>query len=116
MVLKQCLKSLSHLEVFSYGLGLRVNFSKSKFFGIGVNNVEVERFASILRCQPSSLPCTYLGLPIGANMNNVKNWNPIIENFQKNLTSLKSHTLFYGGRLTLINSVLGSLGIYFFSI
>ncbi|GJW52225.1 putative reverse transcriptase domain-containing protein [Tanacetum coccineum] len=49
-------------------LYLKVNFNKNKFFGVGVGNMETLSFASILNLQPSTLPCTYLGLPIGSNM------------------------------------------------
>lgn len=40
---------------------------------------------------------------------------PIIENFHKRLSFWKSKSLSFGGRLTLIKSVLGSLGSYYFS-
>ncbi|GKD03454.1 putative RNA-directed DNA polymerase, eukaryota, reverse transcriptase zinc-binding domain protein, partial [Tanacetum coccineum] len=73
-------------------------------------------FASILRFQPSTLPCTYLGIPIGSNMNKSSNWKPVIDKFHKKLTSWKVRTLSYGGRLTLLKSVLGALGTYFFSL
>ncbi|GKA22785.1 putative RNA-directed DNA polymerase, eukaryota, reverse transcriptase zinc-binding domain protein [Tanacetum coccineum] len=97
------------LRCFKLSSGLKVNFLKSKFFGIGVTNVEVQNLASILKLQPSSLPCTYLGLPLGANMNRGVNWRHIIEKFPKKLTSWKAKTLSYGGRLTLIKSVLRAL-------
>ncbi|GJS62296.1 hypothetical protein Tco_0657080 [Tanacetum coccineum] len=42
-------------------------------------------------------------------MNVASNWNPIIEKFHKRLTSWKAKTLSYGGRLTLLKSVLGAL-------
>nr|GFA21228.1 cysteine-rich receptor-like protein kinase [Tanacetum cinerariifolium] len=54
---------------------------------LGVTNPEINHFAAILCCQPSSLPCFYLGLPIGGNMNMVCHWKPIIEKFHKRLTS-----------------------------
>ncbi|PWA59872.1 reverse transcriptase domain, Reverse transcriptase zinc-binding domain protein [Artemisia annua] len=72
--------------------------------------------ASILCCQPSSFPCSYLGLPIGANMTKGCNWKPVLEKFHRRLTSWKAKTLSYGGRLTLIKSVLGAVGTYFFSL
>ena len=53
------------LRCFQMASGLKVNFIKSKFFGIGVNNLEVQNFVSTLKLQSSTLPCTYLGLPIG---------------------------------------------------
>ena len=104
------------LKCYHLASGLKINFSKSKFFGIGVSHSETQHFASVLSCQPSTLPCTYLGLPIGASMNKARNWEPIIEKFHKKLSSWKAINLSYGGRLTLIKSVLGALGVYFFSL
>ncbi|GJY42769.1 hypothetical protein Tco_0430982 [Tanacetum coccineum] len=95
--------------------GLKVNFSKSKFFGIGVSADDTNNFASFLNFQPSSLPCMYLGLPIGANMNRGMNWKPDIDKFHNRLSSWKAKTLSYGGRVTHIKSVLGALGTYNFS-
>ncbi|GKB40902.1 putative RNA-directed DNA polymerase, eukaryota, reverse transcriptase zinc-binding domain protein [Tanacetum coccineum] len=69
---------------FHLAFGLKVNFNKSKLFGVGVSNIELNVIASSLGCLASQFPCSYLGLPIG--------------------------------RLTLIKSVFGSLGVYYFSI
>nr|GEV01459.1 putative RNA-directed DNA polymerase, eukaryota, reverse transcriptase zinc-binding domain protein [Tanacetum cinerariifolium] len=104
------------LRCFNLASGLKVNFSKSKFFGVGVDTNETRQLASILKFQPSSLPCSYLGLPIGSNMNNAINWKHVIDKFHKRLTSWKAKTLSYGGRLTLLKSVLGALDTYIFSI
>ncbi|GJX59890.1 RNA-directed DNA polymerase, eukaryota [Tanacetum coccineum] len=97
------------LRCFNLASGLKVNFSKSKFFGVGVDTNETHHLASIFNFQSSSLPCSYLGLPIGSNMNNAINWKPIIDKFHKRLTSWKAKTLSYGGRLTLLKSVLEAL-------
>ncbi|GKC42621.1 hypothetical protein Tco_1060343 [Tanacetum coccineum] len=43
-------------------------FNKSKLFGIGTSQLELNSFATTIGCVPSHFPCTYLGLPIGANM------------------------------------------------
>ncbi|GKD01530.1 RNA-directed DNA polymerase, eukaryota, reverse transcriptase zinc-binding domain protein, partial [Tanacetum coccineum] len=53
---------------------------------------------------------------IMATMNKACNWEPIIEKFHNKLSSWKATNLSYGGRLTLIKSVLGALGVYFFSL
>ncbi|GJZ18250.1 putative RNA-directed DNA polymerase, eukaryota, reverse transcriptase zinc-binding domain protein [Tanacetum coccineum] len=90
---------------------LKVNFSKSKLFDVGVNATEIQSFANILDCQASTFPCSYLGLPIGANMSKACNWKPIIVKFHKRLASWKARNLSYGGRLTLLESVLGALGL-----
>ncbi|GKC12361.1 RNA-directed DNA polymerase, eukaryota, reverse transcriptase zinc-binding domain protein [Tanacetum coccineum] len=67
-------------------------------------------------CSASNLPFSYLGLPIGSNMNRISNWNSLIDRFKNRLSGWKANMLSSGGRLTLIKSVLGSLGIYYFSI
>ncbi|GKE37258.1 putative RNA-directed DNA polymerase, eukaryota, reverse transcriptase zinc-binding domain protein [Tanacetum coccineum] len=73
------------LRCFNMASGLKVNFSKSKFFSISVTPNEVSRFASILCFLPSSFPFVYLSLPIGANTNKTCNWKPIIEKFRNRL-------------------------------
>nr|GEU32772.1 RNA-directed DNA polymerase, eukaryota, reverse transcriptase zinc-binding domain protein [Tanacetum cinerariifolium] len=87
----------------------KVNFSKSKIFGVGDTVGDTNLLASILCCQPSSLPFTYLGLPIGANMNRSCNWKPIIDKFHNRLSSCKARSLSFGGRLILLKSILGAL-------
>nr|GEW40163.1 integrase, catalytic region, zinc finger, CCHC-type, peptidase aspartic, catalytic [Tanacetum cinerariifolium] len=83
----------SILRCFNMAFGLKVNFSKSKFLGIGVTCDEVSRFASILCFQPSTFLFAYLGLPIGSNMNKTCNWKPVIEKFRKRLTAWKARSL-----------------------
>lgn len=104
------------LRCFFLASGLCVNLCKSKVYGIGVENLEVIRLASILKCEPASLPFSYLGLPVGANMRLEKNWISIIEKFKNKLSAWKAKYLSFGGRLTLINSVLSSLPLYYFSL
>ena len=104
------------LRCFHLTSGLKVNFSKSRVFGIGVQSSEVDGMAQILNCKPAALPFTYLGLSVGANMALCKNWKPVIERFQSKLSAWKSKSLSFGGRITLINSVLTSLPIFYFSL
>lgn len=85
-------------------------------FGVGVSMRETSRMAAPLGCEPATLPFTYLGVPVGANMNLKKNWQPIIDRFNGKLSSWKAKSLSFGGRLTLIKSVLGNLPTYFFSL
>ncbi|GJW56442.1 putative ribonuclease H-like domain-containing protein, partial [Tanacetum coccineum] len=96
-------------------LRLKFNFNKSKLYGIGTSNVELCSLASTIGCLASQFPCTYLGLLIGAKMSWCHNWNPLVDRFHKRFSKWKSKTLFIGWRLTLIKSVLGSLGVYYFS-
>nr|GEW82584.1 putative RNA-directed DNA polymerase, eukaryota, reverse transcriptase zinc-binding domain protein [Tanacetum cinerariifolium] len=61
------------LRCFNLASGLKVNFSKSELFGVGVSTSETNNLAYFLNCQPSKLPCSYIGLLIGANMNVTSN-------------------------------------------
>lgn len=112
---KSNIKNLARiLRCFHITSGLKVNFSKSRVFGVGVTLQETTWWALPLRCEPSSLSFNYLGVPVGANMNLIRNWQPVIDRFQAKLRSWKAKTLTFGGRLTLIKSMLGNLRTYFF--
>ncbi|GJV16770.1 hypothetical protein Tco_1362093 [Tanacetum coccineum] len=95
---------------------LKINLKKSKLFGVGVPGNEVSALARKLVCEPSSFPFTYLGLPVGASMSRYVHWQPIIDRFSEKLSSWKAKNVSYGGRLTLVKSVLGSLPLYYFSL
>nr|GEW43716.1 reverse transcriptase domain, reverse transcriptase zinc-binding domain protein [Tanacetum cinerariifolium] len=49
-------------------------------------------------------------------MANTKSWDPIVDKFSKRLSKWKSDTLSIGRRATLISSVLGATGTYYFSL
>nr|KAJ0189190.1 hypothetical protein LSAT_V11C800417360 [Lactuca sativa] len=84
--------------------------------GVGVNQSEVIFLASITGCVAANFPFSYLGIPVGGSTSHIRSWDVIVDRFQKRLSNWKVKTLSIGGRLTLIKSVLGSLGIYFFSL
>nr|GEX04788.1 reverse transcriptase domain, reverse transcriptase zinc-binding domain protein [Tanacetum cinerariifolium] len=48
-------------------------------------------------------------------MSRCHHWKPLVYSFHKRLSKWKSKSLSFGGRHTLIRSVLGSLGVYYFS-
>ncbi|KAI3497002.1 hypothetical protein L1887_39382 [Cichorium endivia] len=99
------LKNLTRiLKCFHMVSGLKVNFHKSKVFGVSLSNSELLSTARILGCDIGSFPFTYLGVPVGANMSLKKNWKPVIDKFQSKLSCWKAKTLSFGGRLTLIKS------------
>ena len=104
------------LKCFEEVSGLRVNYNKSKLYGVGVSESELSDMARWMKCGIGDFPFTYLGLPIGENMRKVGAWNGVVEKFKKRLTEWKAKTLSFGGRLTLVKSVLGSLPLYFFSM
>ena len=96
--------------------GLKISVKKSSVFGIGVGDDDIDDMASLLNCSRGRLPFTHLGVPISSNMNLVRSWDPIIEKFKNRFSTLKSKSLSYGGRITLLKAVLSALPLYFFSL
>ncbi|GJS62999.1 putative RNA-directed DNA polymerase, eukaryota, reverse transcriptase zinc-binding domain protein [Tanacetum coccineum] len=95
------------ITCFHLASGLKVNFNKSKLFGIGVCEVERNSLASLIGCQSSNFPCNYLGLPIGANMSRCDNWLPLLERFHKRLSSWKAKQFHLVVALLSLNLSLG---------
>ena len=76
----------------------------------------VEALATKLGCKVGSLPSSYLGLPLGASFKFVAAWDGVEKRFRKRLAMWKRQYISKEGRLTLIQSTLASLPIYFVSV
>ncbi|GKA59431.1 putative RNA-directed DNA polymerase [Tanacetum coccineum] len=98
------------LKCFQLVSGLKVNLNKSKLYGIGIEMEEIEDYARSLECRAGKLPFLYLGLPIGNNMGRIENWNIMVDKFKSKLADWKAKMISFGGRLTLVKSVLGGTG------
>nr|XP_023880741.1 uncharacterized protein LOC111993115 [Quercus suber] len=105
-------KILASFEAVS---GLHINLAKSELVPVGeVTNMG--ELVALLGCRQSSLPMTYLGLPLGAKFKDRAIWNSILERMERRLTSWKRLYLSKGGKITLIKSTLSSLPTYFLSL
>ncbi|XP_021990859.1 uncharacterized protein LOC110887588 [Helianthus annuus] len=96
--------------------GLKISHKKSHLFGIDVDPSTVQVMANNIHCKVGSFPCKYLGLLVGANMNQARHWSGVIEILKSRLSNWKASTLSIGGRITLLKFVLDSLPLYFFSL
>lgn len=103
------------LRAFELASGLRVNFYKSCCGALGVVRREVERFAAMLNCRLLSFPFVYLGLPIEAIPRKIEMWEPIIQKFSKKLALWEQKFISFAGRACLVNLVLTSLPLFYFS-
>ncbi|XP_071713248.1 uncharacterized protein [Rutidosis leptorrhynchoides] len=103
------------LKCFELASGLKVNFQKSFLYGVGVGIDELNHVAKRIGCQVGKFPFTYLGIPIGAKMNKRKECDVVINKIKTKLSDWRMRSLSYGGRVTLIKSVLNSLPLYLFS-
>ncbi|GKA71899.1 RNA-directed DNA polymerase, eukaryota, reverse transcriptase zinc-binding domain protein [Tanacetum coccineum] len=87
------------LDCFHKVSGLKINYHKSKLFGVGVSFEEVNSLASITGCNALVSPFNYLGLPIDCNMTLIKSWDPICDKFTKRLSKWKASCILrIGGR------------------
>jgi len=55
------------LKSFELVLGLKVNFSKTKVSGVGLNKEFMQKVSTILNCENVDIPFEYIGMPIGGN-------------------------------------------------
>lgn len=104
------------LGCFQLMLGLQINFGKSSLCGVKIPIAEVNDLANIMGCKVECLPMKYLGLPLGANPTSLKTWKPVIESMEKRLNIWRGRQNSTGGKLTLMNSALVTLPVYFLSL
>ena len=107
---------LDILKVFGLVSGLRLNLAKSSIVGINLNEEEMAELEREAGCGAGSWPMSYLGMPLGDNPIRVGFWDPVIEKISIRLSSWFKGCLSRGGRLTLIQSVLESIPIYYLSL
>jgi len=100
------------LLLFEAMSGLKVNFHKSMQVGVNVPDSWLVEAASILNCRVGHVPFLYLGLSIGGNPSRLAFWDPVMHSIKSRLSAWKSRFLSFGGRLTLLKSVLTSLPVY----
>lgn len=105
-----CLKAVLH--TFSESTGLRVNYHKSFMVLINVSDEKMELLTQTLNCQKGNISFTYLGLPLGLTKPKVEDFFPLVQRVERRLSSCASY-LSYGGRLTMINSVLSLLPTFY---
>ncbi|GKV15237.1 hypothetical protein SLEP1_g26035 [Rubroshorea leprosula] len=72
--------------------------------------------ADILHCKIGTMPFIYLGLPVGGISGRKKFWVSVLDRFRNKLAAWKRSLLSFGGRITLLNSVLSALPIFYLSL
>ena len=74
------------LNYFELVYGLKVNFSKSKLGGIGMEQSEILHFATILNCEMMRIPFKYLGMPVGGCHKRGELWDEVVNRVKKDLS------------------------------
>jgi len=112
----QSMRTLKNiLDDCSLATCLFINFHKSTFDPMNVDDSVVAAMATTLGCPTASFPQTYLGLPLSPHKLRVSDFQPLIDSFDKYLAGWKARLLSSGGRIVLVNAVLESLPMYFMS-
>nr|GEY14256.1 RNA-directed DNA polymerase, eukaryota, reverse transcriptase zinc-binding domain protein [Tanacetum cinerariifolium] len=104
------------LHCFFLASGLKINVQKSSIFGIGVRPSVVRNMAVRYGCIATTLPFTYLGVKVGANMKRISSWDVVVNKVTSKISTWKAKSLSVGGRLTLIKYVLGAIPTYYMSL
>jgi hypothetical protein len=104
------------LRGFERASGLKVNFWKSSFMGINVDDDFMELASNFLNCMRGGIPFKYLGVPVGASPRRLSTWAPMVEKIRSKLNAWGNRHISFGGRLVLINSVMNSIPIFYMSL
>jgi hypothetical protein len=96
--------------------GLHINLQKSGFLSISLSPQHAQTIASILQCQPFSLPLSYLGLPLTIKRPSIDTFQPLVSTVQNRLQGWKGKPLSMAGRLVLLNAVINALLIYYMQV
>jgi hypothetical protein len=75
----------------------------------------IQELADIMGCKAGSFPIKYLGLPLSNKKLAKGHYRELIQRVQNKLANWKASLLSSGGRLTLINSTLMPMLIFFMS-
>jgi hypothetical protein len=102
------------LTAFEVTTGLSINFLKSTFVPIAMDDSESQIIMSILNCPVASFPQTYLGLPLSDSSIQRSIQSKILNVIDSRIDTFMIGTT-SGGRLTLTNSVLSALPVHMMS-
>ena len=76
------------LHVFRASTGLKVYFHKSMMVPLNVSDEEAARLASVFGC--TTLPFTYLELPMGTTKPRIQDLMPLVDRVERRLTASSS--------------------------
>lgn len=89
------------LRAFEMMFGLKVNFHKSKVYGIQISDWLMEASLSFLACDIDEPPFKFLGVKVGRNPRKIFVWRDLIIQIKNTLENWKGRNLSFAGRVVL---------------
>jgi len=77
------------LLLFEVIYGLKVNFHKSRLFGVNTSDSWLHKAALVMNCKHGSLPFLYSGMPIGDDPRKLNFWYPPMDQVRNRLSGQK---------------------------
>jgi hypothetical protein len=112
---REAIRIKSIITLFCEASGMEVNLSKSHVLFFNTPPEIQNHLTLLLGFTHSTLPSTYLGIPLIDNPLRNLSWESIPSKFRKRLSLWTFHSLNLHGRLILLKFVLQALPIYAFS-
>ncbi|GJX73757.1 hypothetical protein Tco_0312352 [Tanacetum coccineum] len=104
------------LDDFKDASGLNPSMPKSKAYFCNVINYTKLAILNVLPFEEDRLPVKYLGVPLVSSRLIFRDCKELIDKVQNRVNDWKTKSLSIAGRLQLIQSVLGSLHVYWASV
>ncbi|GJW60133.1 putative RNA-directed DNA polymerase [Tanacetum coccineum] len=104
------------LDDFKDASGLNPSMPKSKAYFCNVINYTKLAILNVLPFEEDRLPVKYLGVPLVSSRLIFRDCKELIDKVQNRVNDWKAKSLSIAGRLQLIQSVLGSLHVYWASV
>ena len=91
---------------------MRTNLAKCSIHPIRCTPEQVELARSILRCEVATLPCKYLGLPLGLRKSTPAQLQPVVDSAANRLQIWCANMLNRGGRSKLVQTTLSAIPLH----
>jgi hypothetical protein len=114
---KEDITAIQHLlQLFGSASGLCTNIEKCVAYAVACDDSEVPTILQEFGGSQGSLPCKYLGLPLGYKKPRRVEVQPLVDRAMGRLKGWKGKFLNHKGRVTLINSVITATATYFLTM
>ncbi|KAJ4771882.1 LINE-1 reverse transcriptase [Rhynchospora pubera] len=104
------------LTHFSGISGISINQTKSTIIPFNLTQQQIGELQTTLACSISTLPLTYLGLPLTVLKPTRQDFQPLIDKVKKKLEGWKGALMSRAGKIVLASSVLSSVPVFFMSV